>query len=274
MHRWQLGEVEIVRHEDLDFAVPSDETVPDWCVPAFAPSSAEVGLAFSALAIAADGQRILVDPWIVNDGPREQPDASEHADRLLTELAEVGFRAEDVDVVVNSHLDGIGWNTRPTDHGWAPSFPNARYLYPADEIAAIDRGTPINGSEALAELRSMVDLEEVTPPFALTPSVTLDPAPGHNYGHVAVRVESGGDIAVYGGHLFLSPFQIASPARDDPGESEHERAVETRLQILGELGARHGLLLTTLLGGPGGGRVVADGDGFRLVPVPSSTLRR
>lgn len=265
MHRWQVGDVEIVRHEDLNFALPSETPAPAWSIPAFAPSREEVGIAFSALAIIADGMRIVVDPWMVNDGPRQQPDAADHVTRLLDELGEAGVAADDVDVVVNSHFDGIGWNTRPDGDEWVPSFPNARYLYPADEIAAIERGE-FDPYEPLDKLRSLVDIEPVVPPLALGPSVTLDPAPGHNYGHVAVRVESGGDIAVYAGHLFLTPFHVADPA-GDPMEIDHERAVETRLQILGELAARNGLLVTTLLGGPGGGRVARDGDGFRLVPV-------
>jgi glyoxylase-like metal-dependent hydrolase (beta-lactamase superfamily II) len=263
MHRWQVGDTEIVRVEDLDFALPTDAPVPAWCVPAFAPSVDEVGIAFSALAIAADGLRIVVDPWMANDGPRARPGAEEYARRLLRELGDAGFPPDDVDVVVNTHFDGVGWNTRPEGDGWVPSFPNARYLYPADELAAIDRGEELFRGADFGEVRSVVEIEPVTPPLALTSSVTLDPAPGHNFGHLAVRVESGDDMAVYGGHLFLTPFHVADP-ESEPTEPDHDRAVETRQQILGELAARHGLLLTTLLGGPGGGRVARDGDGFRL----------
>ncbi|MFA0949321.1 MBL fold metallo-hydrolase [Xanthomonas fragariae] len=36
-----------------------------------------------------------------------------------------------VDAVLLTHLhvDHTGWNTVRTDNGWAPTFPNARYVY-------------------------------------------------------------------------------------------------------------------------------------------------
>jgi glyoxylase-like metal-dependent hydrolase (beta-lactamase superfamily II) len=264
VHRWQVGDVDIVRLEDLDFAVPSEAPVPSWCVPQLAPSVDEVGIAFSALAIAADGLRIVVDPWLANDFPRVEPDAAEHAARLLGELGDAGFPADEVDVVVNTHLDGIGWNTRPAGASWQPSFPNARYLYPADEVAALDAGIPIHGGGDLAVLRTLVELELVAPPRPLTPTVTLVDAPGHNDGHLAVRIEDGGDLAVYAGHLFLSPFHVADPSTVGDDEPVPEVTIATRRAILDELADRDGLLLTTLLGGPGGGRVAREGAGFLL----------
>ena len=266
MHRWTIGSVEIVRIEDLDFAIPSDEPIPEWCVPAYAPSTSEVGIAFSALAIESDGQRIVVDPWLANDFPRDDADASEHAARLLDELAAAGFPAESVDVVVNTHLDGIGWNTVPGPDGWTAAFPNARYMYPADELAAIDGGEPINGHEGLAELRAMREVEGIQPPLSLTSTVSLMPAPGHNFGHVAVRIESDGDLAIYIGHLVLTPFQIDDPSNGDTDNPWRDTAIASRRQIFDELVARDGLLLTTLLGGPGSGRMRRRDSGYAMVP--------
>ena len=48
---------------------------------------------------------------------------------LLGEVAAVGAPAAAIDTVVLSHVDGIGWSTRPTER---PTFPNARYLLPAE----------------------------------------------------------------------------------------------------------------------------------------------
>jgi glyoxylase-like metal-dependent hydrolase (beta-lactamase superfamily II) len=265
VHRWSVGTVEVVRIEDLDFAVPSDDRLPAWCVPHFAPSRDEVGVAFSALAISSEGTRIVVDPWLANDGPRELADAAEHADRLLDELADAGFPADDVDVVVNTHLDGIGWNTRPTDEGWEPSFPNARYLYPSDEIIAIERGEELYGSDGYFALSSTTAIDPVEPPLRLTSTVSLEAAPGHNFGHVAVRIESEDELAIYPGHQVLSPRQLADPTLGDEGNPWRDQAIATRTALLDELADRQGLLLTTLLGGPGGGTVRRNGGGFELV---------
>lgn len=262
MHQWRVGDVEVVRIEDVSFAVPTDLPVPDWMVPDFAPSTHEVGIAFSVIAIAADGQRIVVDPWLANDGPRDRPDAEEHVDQLLASMAAAGFPAESVDIVVNSHFDGVGWNTRPTVSGWRPTFPNARYLYPKAELDAIDRGV-FQGTAGLKGLRDAGVLEATPHDLQLTPQVALVDAPGHNVGHVAVRVESDGEIAVIPGHLVLSPFQVDDPGID-VGDSDLATATTSRRRLLDELAARDGLLLTTLVGGPGGGVVRREGGGFRL----------
>lgn len=264
MHRWSIGGTEIVRIEDVNFALASGEPVPDWCVPDLAPSTSEVGIAFSALAIESDGTRIVVDPWLANDFPRDEPDAREHATRLLDELGAPGFPADEVDIVVNTHLDGIGWNTVPGDAGWIPAFPNARYLYPADELASIDAGEEVYGSEALSALRAMHPVEGVHPPTALTSTVSLQDAPGHNAGHLAVRIEDAGDLAIYPGHLVLNPFELVDPTRESDGNPRRLTAIASRRSVLDELASRDGLLLTTLLGGSGAGRVERQGAGYRL----------
>jgi glyoxylase-like metal-dependent hydrolase (beta-lactamase superfamily II) len=264
MHRWTIGTTEIVRIEDTNFSLPSDEPVPDWCVPDLAPSTSEVGIAFSVLAITSDEQRIVVDPWMANDFPRDEPDAPAHATRLLDELGAAGFPADEVDIVVNTHLDGIGWNTVPGDDGWAPAFPNARYLYPADELASIDAGEEVYGHEALRELRAIRQVEGVHPPLTLTSTVSLQDAPGHNAGHLAVRIEDAGDLAIYPGHLVLNPFEIVDPTRETEANPRRLTAIASRRAVLDELASSDGLLLTTLLGGSGAGRVERQGAGYRL----------
>lgn len=264
MQRWQIGDVQVARVVDLELELPSPRPVPGWAVPAFAPSTDEVRIAFTALALIADGVRIVIDPWLANDGPRAGPDPYEHATRVLGMLGTAGFPPDDVDVVVNTHLDGIGWNTRPGPEGWAPSFAGARVVYPAAEVAAIHAGEPITGHEGFRELAAATIVEAVDPPLELTPSVTVVDAPGHNWGHFAVRIESGGDLAIYAGHLFLSVSQIDEPEHIDDDAEQGEVAAATRRRVLDELADRHGLLLTTLIGGPGGGRVVRTSTGYAL----------
>ena len=263
MHRWQVGSAEIVRVESASFALPTDHVVAPWVVPAFAPTEHEIGAAFSAIAIAVDGHRIVVDPWLADDHPRERPDAGDEVDRLLAELAEAGFSADEVDIVVNSHVDGTGWNSRPGPDGWVPTFPNARYLFPTAELESIDRGDEVYGGEDHQWLERAGVVERIDGNLDLTPSVSLVDAPGHNAGHWAVRIETGDDLAVIPGHLILSVFQVADP-EEDLGEIDLAVASRTRRAMLEELADRQGLLVTTLLGGVGGGRVERQGDGFAL----------
>jgi len=265
VHRWTVGSVDIVRIEDEAFALPSDRPAPGWAVPELAPTPDEVSLAFSAFAIADGDRRIVVDPWLANDAPRAHDDAAERVERLLRELAGAGFEADQVDTVVNTHFDGIGWNTRPdatAAGGWAPTFPAARHLYPRAELEAWRAGTYPPGEDGLAVLDAAGVLEPVDLPHLLSPRVTLRDAPGHNPGHLAVVVESGGDLAVIPGHLFLNPFQVADPT--EAADLHPEVATASRRAVLAELADRGGLLLSPLLGGPGGGRVERCDGGFAL----------
>jgi len=56
--------------------------------------------------------------------------------RFLDNLAAVGVKPEDIDYVMCTHLpsDHVGWNTRPDDGRWIPTFPNAQYLFAEKEV--------------------------------------------------------------------------------------------------------------------------------------------
>ncbi len=262
MHRWQVGDVEVVRIEDDDFALPSDQPVPEWAVPHLAPDPSAFYLAFTAYGLAAGDRRIVVDPWLANDTVRGMPDAAERAGRLLGALADAGFPPDTVDTVVNTHFDGVGWNTRPAGDGWRPTFPNARYLVPRAELEAYAQHDPLFGDLDYSVLLDAGVVDPVDPPLTLTDDVTLVPAPGHNHGHVSVRIESGGDLALIPGHLFLTILEVANPAPrpNDPPEVE-----TSRLAVLAELADRRGLLLSPLFGGSGGGVVERGPDGYEVV---------
>jgi hypothetical protein len=257
MTAWTIGDATVTRVVDLELLLPAESPVPAWCVPAFATANGDVGLAFSAFAVAVGGIRVVVDPWLANDGPREGDAATGTADRLLGALAAAGFPAEEVDVVVNTHLDGIGWNTRPGPGGdWVPSFPRARYLW---SRAQVDFH---RSDDRLAPLLAAGVVEGVDPPAEVAPGLVLEDAPGHEAGHLAVRLRRGGHEALIGGHLFISPLQVADPSigLDD----DLPLADRTRRVLLAGLADRGGVLLGPLLGGPGGGRVHSDGPGWRL----------
>lgn len=260
---WTVGAVEVWRVDSANFVLPTDVPMPSWAVPAFTPSVDETPIAFSAIVIKTPSETVVVDPWLVDEAPRTNPHADGLLDSLLADLVACGVAAEFVGTVVLSHVDGIGWSLRQGgDGGWVPTFPNARYLIPAAELAAIDGGAPINGAEHLGPLRPV--LQAVGSTFSVAAEISLVDAPGHNPGHLAVRIESGDDLAISPGHLVLSLLQVADPAAD-AGELDLVTASATRRTILDELADRHGLLLTTLIGGPGGGRVERDGTGYRLV---------
>ncbi len=156
MHRWTVGSVEIVRIEDLDFAVPSDQPVPDWCMPGLC--------ALDETRSASRSRRSPSSPtanasssirgWRTTS-LATNPTPLTIASRLLDELSATGFPAESVDVVVNTHLDGIGWNTVPDRRGLDTGVPQRPLPLPRRRAGrdrpAASRST---ATRALAELRS------------------------------------------------------------------------------------------------------------------------
>lgn len=271
VQRWSLGEIEIVRVVDFQLALPAPAgtVVPAWMSEqGFADPDTGPLLASSAIGIAVgrrEGERLVVDPWLAFDGDRSDPGAvAPHADRLLGALAEAGFAPHTVDVVVNSHVDGIGWNVRPSDdgQGWVAAFPNARYRFSQAELDLWP------GDDRLAPLLEAGAVDAFDPPAELAPGVTAESAPGHGDGHCVVRVRSDGAEALIGGHLFISPLSVSDPTVGLDGD-DAALAADVRRGLLADAAERHLLLIAPLLGGPGGGYVEADGDGsWRLCIEP------
>lgn len=267
IQRWSLGETEIVRVVDFDLALPAPEgaVVPSWLTEqGFADAEGSLRVASSAIGVAIAGERVVVDPWLAFDGDRSHPGSLRPtADRLLGALGDAGFPADAVGTVVNTHLDGVGWNVAPSDdgQGWVRAFPGARYAYSRAELDLWA------GDDRLAPLFDAGAVDAFDPPAELAPRVTAESAPGHGPAHCVVRIRSNGHEALIGGHLFISPLSVADPTQglDD----DLTLATSVRRALLADAAERHVLLVAPLLGGPGGGYVEADGDSWRLCTEPT-----
>lgn len=89
--------------------------------------------------IRTDRHVILVDTGCGNRKERLTPGFERFhmlVKPYLRHLADAGVRPEDVTRVINTHLhiDHVGWNTQLVDGRWVPTFPNARYIYGAQEF--------------------------------------------------------------------------------------------------------------------------------------------
>jgi glyoxylase-like metal-dependent hydrolase (beta-lactamase superfamily II) len=265
MHSWRIGSVEVTRVDDPGFelVLEQDDTTaaalgrtrwlhPEWVTPA---QSLIVGS--SAILIRTTSAVVLVDPWLAFDDPaRLAP--------RLSALRGAGVHPEDVDVVVNSHIDGIGANI--TADG-SPTFPNARYLVPVAELDDLRAGTHGDDrGEPFLALAAKGLVEAVSGHEQVVPGVHLEDAPGHNRGHVVVWISSGGQQAVVVGHLFLHPAQIADPEVAN-GDRDPVALAATRRKLLARCVDDDVLLLGPLFAAPGGGYVRPDGATWRLEPA-------
>lgn len=261
MKRWSEDGASITRLDDPGFelVLPQDEATTEalrrspWLHPSFVTDDWDLRVGSSALLVETAEVRALVDPWLAFDDP-------ERFDRRLGALHDAGLTTADIDVVVNTHVDGIGVNVVPGTT--EPAFPNATYLVPDAEVDAVANGRR-QGAEAIVSLVDQGRAQRVDAPFDLTAGLALENLPGHNAGHVGVLVGSP-PWAVIVGHLFLHPAQVANPEIADLDE-QPDVVRATRRALLERCVEENVLLVGPLFAAPGAGRVAREGESYRLV---------
>jgi len=130
--------------------------------------------------------------------------------RLLDELADLGYRAGDVRMVINTHLhaDHCGGNTiLDADGRLAPAFPNATYVVQRLELADAtypnERTRNAYFHENFLPLTNLCDqdgagvLRILSGDAQINPQVRVQVTPGHTRAHLVVIVESQGHSAVF-----------------------------------------------------------------------------
>jgi glyoxylase-like metal-dependent hydrolase (beta-lactamase superfamily II) len=127
---------------------------------------------------------------------------------LVPALESAGFRAEDVDFVINTHLhfDHCGGNTRRDEAGRiVPTFPRARYIIQKGEWEAAlhpnERDRASYFAENFVPLGDAGLLDLVDGDREVTPGIEVVVSPGHTRRHQSVMVRSGGRALYFLGDL-------------------------------------------------------------------------
>lgn len=256
--RFPVGSATITRVPYFDVPLPADGvglTADDlaaapWAVPDWVTPDGQVLIGEAVWVVESEGVVIVVDPCgAADEFIRSGPDAITHQEAVLAAVRAAGIEPERVDLVVLTHLDGIGMASVVDDQGrWAPAFPNARILVTAEEHDAVMTGPPVQGAEAFRELVAAGAVDPVRAPHACTGEVTIELTGGHTPGHAVVRVASGGQEAVMLGHLAVTPVHVTAVRR--PGQhADADRAAAALDRIM----AGGSLLIGSLWPAPGAG---------------------
>jgi glyoxylase-like metal-dependent hydrolase (beta-lactamase superfamily II) len=261
-HRWTVGAIQVTRVADPGFelVLPQDEATAailkatPWLCPDFVTDEQSLRIGSSAVAVRTPSATIVIDPFLAFDDPARL------APRLAA-LRAAGIDPDDVDIVLNTHIDGAGANVLADG---APAFANARYLIPTAELDDARAGLHGDAGQALAALQEDGRVDPVVGGELLTPGVRIEDTPGHSHGHVAAWVESGGTTAVVTGHLFLHPAQIANPEVEN-GDVDPITLARTRRSLLARCVREDAVLIGPLFAPPGGGKVRQDGATWRLM---------
>lgn len=280
--KWTIGDVTVTKIVELEMTGGSRFLLPQatkeailpiaWLRPHFADDEGRLIMSIHSFVVEASGRRIVVDTCLGNDKQhRRIPHWNDRNGPFLADLTQAGFPPESIDIVLCTHLhvDHVGWNTRLQDGRWVPTFPRARYLMGRTEydhwqtvqdrpdMAHIlaDSVTPV----VEAGLATFVDFDH-----RIGDEISLVPTLGHTPGHVSVLIQSRGEQALITGDFMHHPCQIAHPEWATTADTDAEQGIATRREMFRRFGDTPTLIIGTHFAGATAGRIVRDGDGYRL----------
>jgi glyoxylase-like metal-dependent hydrolase (beta-lactamase superfamily II) len=239
---------------------------------AYDPAADAVILAVRVFVVQAAGRTVLVDLGIGDGKPR--PARPAWHQRRTDFLVRLGVAPEAVDTVILTHLhaDHVGWATQPGPGGWVPTFPNARHVVSAPELAhwsaRADEVPPPNHdsfADSLAPVIAAGLLEAVAQDATVLPGLRLEPLPGHSPGQAGVWLEGTQGRALIAADALHHAAQIAGPELVSAFCADPAQAVATRRRVLA-LAAETGCRLIPAHGrGIEGWRVREDGGRYGVI---------
>lgn len=282
MSKWKVGEVTITKVVELEAtggtkfllpqATPEAVAPYGWMKPHFVDAEGRLKMSIHALVVETPSRRIIVDTCLGNDKEgRAVPGWNRLQLPFLRDLAEAGFARETIDTVMCTHLhvDHVGWNTMLVDGKWVPTFPRARYLmgraefeYWRTQREQAEQVQVFSDSVKPVFEAGLVDLVETD--HKLCDEVSLVPTVGHTPGHVSIRISSKGEEALITGDFIHHPCQMARPDWAAVVDYDRTQSTTTRREVFARLAGTPTLVIGTHFAAPTAGRIVRDGDAFRM----------
>ena len=234
-------------------------------------------LTFNSYIIETPDYLCLIDAGLGNDKERlDRPLWHQRNGDFLARLNALGYEPEQFDIVINTHLhaDHVGWNTVRKGGAWVPTFPKARYIVPAGELAHWRSLYP-NDSNLLHgaftdSIQPIIEAglyEAVELPSEIAPGLWLEPAPGHTIGMATVRLCGESCDVLFLADVIHSPMQLATLDLTtnfcvDPAQSR-----ATRHRLLDACAGKHTIVATYHFPPPVFGHIVRSGSGYAFEAV-------
>jgi glyoxylase-like metal-dependent hydrolase (beta-lactamase superfamily II) len=238
-----------------------------------------IPLGMRCLLVEHDAGPILIDTGVGNKEDAKfhgiygiENAGAEGRTALEDGLRAVGMTPEDIVLVINTHLhfDHAGGNSWRTPSGEVlPTFPRARYVVQAGELAYAERPNERTAASYFppnwAPLVASGQLTVVSGETELLPGVVLRPTPGHTPHHQSVLLTSGGETACFLGDVVPTTHHLPLPWIMGY-DVEPLVTLESKRQLLAEAEASGWLLVFEHDAAVGFGRVVRDAKGYQLAP--------
>jgi glyoxylase-like metal-dependent hydrolase (beta-lactamase superfamily II) len=178
--------------------------------------------------------RLAMRPWLVRDGVRTvliDAGAGDKLDQKATDiygldrarklehsLTDAGVRAEEISLVVASHLHfdhAGGFTTRSADGRLAPRFPNARYSIRRGEWDDAhhphERNRASYFPENYAPLAEAGRVDFVDEDMEVAPHISVRRTAGHTMHHQIVVIEVDGRVAIFAADLLPTAAHVPLP---------------------------------------------------------------
>ncbi len=205
--RTSLGDLEILHCTDGSFRLDGGAmfgVVPKtlWQQRAPADDQNRILLGTNCAVVRTPHHTVLIETGIGNKLAPKLQEIFENQQRLPASLAAAGLRPEDISLVINTHLhfDHCGWNTTLHPDGQVrPTFPNARHIVAAGELAHAHRQLERDRVSYLTDnydplvrsgqLTALTD-DDIRRSPEICPGIRLELFPGHTAHMLAVHLES------------------------------------------------------------------------------------
>jgi glyoxylase-like metal-dependent hydrolase (beta-lactamase superfamily II) len=210
--------------------------------------------------IRSDGRTILVDTGL---GPRPADAPDQPWGELMHDFQANGVRAEDVDMVVLTHLhrDHVGWNLTSQNGRYVPTFPRARYWmsrkdWETSHQPDVQPGRYPNAPTCVWPLADLGLIEFMQGEHVLTRDLTAVPTPGHTPGHMSILITSRGERALVLGDVAHSPVQIEEPDWVSRADMDPDLTRQTRRALVERLEREQITVAAGHFPAPGFGRIL------------------
>ncbi|MGY4347604.1 MBL fold metallo-hydrolase [Bradyrhizobium canariense] len=277
----KIGEIDVLVVSDGVLPLPTkmlahnaDPAVrATWLHDMFLPQDA-FDWALNAVMVRSGGKTILIDAGLGSDPNLNLP----RAGQLIRRLAAAGIDLSAVTDLVLTHLhmdhiggllvEGVKQQLRKDLRIHVAAAEVKFWEKPDFSRTAMPEGFPdalrSTAKHFLKEYGSQLRLFDDE--HEIAPGVIARRTGGHTPGHSVVRMASGDDALTFAGDaVFAVGFE--QPDWFNGFEHDPEEAARVRIRLLRQLAETGEMLVATHLPFPSVGRVAADGDAFRWVPV-------
>ena len=231
---------------------------------------------YAGLVINTGQARILIDTGAGDFAPT--------TGKLLPNLRAIGFRPDEIDLVIltHAHADHIGGNL---DEAGRPAFPNAKYVMlqtewdywtSAPDLSALK--VPDHLKQVLLTFveKSLVPLadqiELISDGTEIVPGIEAIAAPGHTPGHMAVSITSNGQHFLNLVDTVVHPIHLEQPGWCIATDTDIDQTIATRRRLFERAIATDALVYAFHFPAPSLGYIVPQGAAWRWQPTADKTF--